>query len=126
MATTSPTRIDDDLYASAKLAGEAQSRSAAQQVAHWARLGREIEASSSISHRETAQVLAGSASYDALTPREQAAVRLVWSDRMAETRAALDLAAEFTDEGRTWVELDDDGNVIERSTAAPSGTTPDH
>lgn len=121
MATTSPTRIDDDLYASARLAGEAQSRSAAQQVAHWARLGREIEASASISQRELARVLAGGATtYDELTPREQAAVRLVWSDLMTEKRAALDLAAEFTEARRTWVELDDDGNVVERGAAPGS------
>ena len=37
MATTSPTRIDDDLFASAKAVGEVMSRSASQQVSHWAR-----------------------------------------------------------------------------------------
>ncbi len=56
MATTSPTRIDDDLYASAKLAGDVQSRSASQQLAHWARIGREIEASASVSHHQIAEV----------------------------------------------------------------------
>jgi len=49
MATTSPTRVDDDLYASAKLVGEVMSRSAAQQLARWARIGRELEASGTVS-----------------------------------------------------------------------------
>ena len=118
MATTSPARIDDELYASAKLAGSVQSRSASQQVAHWARIGREIEASSSISHKEIAAVLAGSRSYDGLDPKEQAVVRAEWSARMDEARAELDLAKDFARAGRTWVELDEKGRVVERSRPA--------
>ena len=115
MATTSPARIDDDLYASAKLAGEAQSRSASQQVAHWARIGREIEASTSISIRAVAEVLAGRRPYDGLDAEEQAVVRAEWAERMRAYREGLDLPRQFEGEGRsTWVELDDDGNVVER------------
>ncbi|HVV29634.1 MAG TPA: hypothetical protein VHC41_02025 [Mycobacteriales bacterium] len=119
MATTSPARIEDDLYASAKLAGDAQSRSASQQVAHWARIGREIQASASISHREIVAVLAGRRSYDGLNAREQAVVRAEWAERMAVYREDLDLAGRFAAEGRTWVELDEDGNVVERDRPAP-------
>lgn len=118
MATTSPVRIDDELYASAKLAGSVQSRSASQQVAHWARIGREIELSSSISYKEIAAVLAGSRSYDSLDPREQAVVRAEWSARMDEARAELDFARDFARAGRTWVELDDRGRVVERGRPA--------
>jgi hypothetical protein len=127
MPTTSPARIDDDLYASAKLAGEVQSRSTSQQVVHWARIGREIEASAAISHREIADVLAGSRSYDSLSPKEQAVVRAEWSVRMDEVRGALDFAEEFAAEGRSWVELDQDGEVVERVArplaARTTGTT---
>jgi hypothetical protein len=118
MATTSPARIDDELYASAKLAGSVQSRSASQQVAHWARIGREIEASSSISQKDIAAVLAGSRSYDRLGAKEQAVVRAAWSARMDEIRSDLDLAEEFAAAGRSWVELDDKGRVVERRGAA--------
>jgi hypothetical protein len=121
MATTSPARIDDDLYASAKLAGEVQSRSASQQVAHWARIGREIEASATISHKDIAEVLAGSRSYDSLTAKEQALVRAEWSTRMDVAREALNFAQRFGAEGRTWVELDDHGAVVERSEATGDG-----
>jgi ParD-like antitoxin of type II bacterial toxin-antitoxin system len=114
MATTSPARIEDDLYASAKLAGDALSRSASQQIAHWARIGREIQASASISHREIADVLAGRGSYDGLDPKEQAVVRAEWAERMAVYREELDLTERFAAEGRTWVELADDGRVTER------------
>jgi hypothetical protein len=120
MATTSPARIDDDLYASAKLAGEAQSRSASQQVAHWARIGREIEASGALSLRDINDVLSGSRSYDGLSAKEQAIVRAEWSARMDEVRSSLNLADEFSAEGRRWVELDANGAVVERSRPAPA------
>ena len=118
MATTSPARIDDDLYASAKLVGAVQSRSASQQVAHWARIGREIEASSAISFKEIAEVLEGSRSYDALGPRDRAIVRAEWSTRMDALRRELNLAQQFVASGRSWVELDDDGNVVVRDAAS--------
>jgi hypothetical protein len=113
LPSTSPARIDDDLYSSAKLVGDLQSRSASQQVVHWARIGREIEASTSISQREIAEVLAGSKPYDGLNAREQAVVRAEWSARMDSHRDALNLAEEFTAAGRTWVELDENGEVVE-------------
>lgn len=74
MATT-PTRIDDELYESAKVVASLMSRSAAQQLAHWARIGREIEAGASVSQRSIAAALAGRLPYDELTPHEQAVVR---------------------------------------------------
>jgi hypothetical protein len=116
LATTSPTRIDDDLYASAKLVGPLMSRSAAQQIAHWARIGREIEAADSVSHRMVADVLAARTDYDTLTAQEQAVVRAEWAERMDARREGLDLAREFADERRTYVELDEQGNVVRRTT----------
>jgi hypothetical protein len=120
MSTTSPARIEDDLYASAKLAGEALDRSASQQIAHWARIGREIQASASISHREIADVLAGSGSYDDLTPKEQAVVRAEWAERMAVYSQGIDLTKEFSAAGRSWVELDAAGKVVKHQKAAPA------
>ncbi|MCU1449632.1 MAG: hypothetical protein JWP02_1802 [Acidimicrobiales bacterium] len=124
MATTSPARIDDDLYASAKLAGDVQSRSASQQVAHWARIGREIEASASISQKDIAEVLGGSRAYDSLNAKEQAVVRAEWAARMDRRREALNFADQFAAEGRTWVELDDRGRVIERTGRTGDGQAP--
>jgi hypothetical protein len=115
MAGTAPTRIDPDVASAAKVAGELLSRSAAQQVNHWARIGRELEASKSISAREIAQVLAGNAPYDALDVREQAVVRAEWTERMTALREGLDLAAELTAAGQDWVDADTDGTVIPRS-----------
>lgn len=117
MATTSPTRIDDELYASAKAAGEVMSRSAAQQIAHWARIGREIETGTS-SHREIARVLAGKTSYDSLSSHDQAVVRARWSERMTGLRESLDLAEELEAAGLGYSELDAKGTVVRRGPAA--------
>ena len=91
------------------------SRSASQQVAHWARIGRELEAAESVSHARIARALAGAQSYDGLNDEEQAAVRAEWSERLTARRERLDLAAESAAAGRTWVELDDDGSVVTRN-----------
>jgi len=126
MATTSPTRVDDDLYASAKLVGDVMSRSAAQQLAHWARIGRELEASGTVSHQDIADVLGGRRSYNNLPAREQAVVRAEWAERMTLVRAGLDLAAEFTAAGDTYPELGPDGQVVRVAPAAraPRRRTP--
>jgi hypothetical protein len=124
MAGTAPTRIDEDVATAAKAVGELLSRSAAQQVNHWARVGRELEASKTVSHQDIAQVLGGRTSYDALNVREQAIVRAEWGERMTALRATLDLAAEFTAAGQGWVEADDQGNVVERSPDAAARKRP--
>lgn len=114
MAATAPTRIDPDVASAAKVAGELLSRSAAQQVNHWARIGRELEASKSVSQRDIASVLAGRASYDALNVREQAVVRAEWNERMTALREGLNLAAELSASGQGWVEADEAGDIVER------------
>ncbi|CCQ15705.1 putative uncharacterized protein [Rhodococcus sp. AW25M09] len=111
MGTTSSLRIDDDLYDAAKVAGSSSSRSASQQIAHWALIGREMELSHRVSARDIADVLAGRARYDDLTPHKQAVVRAEWTEQIESAAAALDFEREFTAEGRAYVESDEDGNV---------------
>lgn len=117
MAKTSPARIDDDLFAAAKLIGPLMSRSAAQQVAHWARIGRELEASSNVSHRDIQAVLSDQKSYDTLPPKEQAIVRAEWAERMAVRIESLDLAAELDAAGQSYAEVDADGNLVRHAAA---------
>lgn len=117
MAST-PTRIDDELYELAKLVGAVMSRSAAQQITHWARIGREIESAEGVSARAVAKVLAQRSSYDELNEKEQAIVRAEWAERIEERREALDIPAELADRGRSWVELDEEGRVVERGVTA--------
>ena len=96
-------------------------RSAAQQVSHWARIGREMERSREIPHREIAAVLNGEAHYDGLDdPRAQAIVRASWAEQMRQWRETLDLEAEFVAKGLPYVELDESGEVVVREPAGPT------
>lgn len=113
--TAMPTRIESDLFDAAKSAGAVMSRSAAQQINHWARIGRELETAQGISHRDIEAVLAGSSGYDSLSAREQAVVRAEWDERIAATRDELNFEAEFIAAGETWVESDAEGRTVVRT-----------
>lgn len=117
-----PTRVSGELFAAAKSSGAVHSRSAAQQIDHWARIGRELEASTGVSQRDVEAVLAGDGSYDALQEREQAIVRGTWDEQIADRLSSLDLEQRFQAAGVEWVEGDDDGNLVTRGAdPAPEG-----
>lgn len=127
MATspTTPTRFDAALFASAQAAGARSHRSAAQQLAHWARLGRELEATAGLSQRDIDRVLAGQISYDDVADREQAAVRTAWREAIDADLASLNLRERFEAEGRTrWSEADEHGNVVVHETADGDADAP--
>lgn len=64
--------------------------------------------------RRVDDVLAGRLHYDRLWSREEhAAVRDAWAARFACRIESLDLIAEFTAKGRSWVGLDDHGRIVE-------------
>ena len=112
MKTSTPVRIDAELYESATSAASVMSRSTAQQITHWARVGRELEASPGVSIDHIAQVLRGNKDYDALGTEEQSVVRAYWAEKMAALTATLRLDEKFATEGRPYVELDESGAVV--------------
>jgi hypothetical protein len=117
--SSTPIRLDAELLAIAKLAGRRQSRSAAQQIAHWARLGREIEASRTISAHAIAAVLVGQQSYDTLDAEDQAVVRAEWTNRLDAVADGIDLASAFKASGRrTWIDIAPDGSIVRREAAS--------
>lgn len=112
---TIPTRVDQELFEAARTAGQLHTRSAAQQIAHWARIGRELEMSPAVTHDQVARVLAGEMSYDSLgSDFAQAVVRAEWGVRIAEHAAALDFEGQLTAAGEPWAEADTAGNVVMR------------
>ncbi|MGO1325456.1 MAG: TA system antitoxin ParD family protein, partial [Brevibacterium aurantiacum] len=50
--SSQPTRLPADVYESAVAAAKAASRTVPQQIAHWARIGREMESSPTVNHRQ--------------------------------------------------------------------------
>jgi len=117
--STMPTRVDRGLFEAARASGALYSRSAAQQLAHWARLGRELEGSPSVTQDAIARVLAGQVPYDDLSDPAQAVVRVEWDDRVAATLAGLDFTEGLHAAGEPWAEADEDGKLVMRDAAPP-------
>jgi hypothetical protein len=109
--TSQPTRLPSDVYESAAAAAALSSRTVPQQIAHWARLGREVEMSPQVNARAVARVLAGADSYDEIGEHEQAIVRSKWDERASKLRSELDYAERFASAGESYSELDDSGEV---------------
>lgn len=112
MASTTPVRIDEGMFAAAQAAASVMSRSAAQQVVHWARIGMELESAPAVDFAAVARALAYGEAYDRLTGDEQAIVRAAWAERIEAATAQLRLDEEFAAEGRGWVEIDADGALV--------------
>lgn len=110
--TSQPTRLPADVYESAAAATLTTSRTVPQQIAHWARIGRELEMSPQVNHRAVTEVLTGTGSYDGLGEHEQAIVREEWADRATTLRSQQNYAAQFAAAGESYSEVDDDGNLI--------------
>lgn len=113
-----PTRISGELFEAAKAAGEIQSRSAAQQLDHWARIGRELEASPMITHGAIDKVLTGQASYDSLPDTAQAVVRVAWDEQISAKLAGLNFEDRLQEVGRPWAEADTEGQTVIRDPSA--------
>lgn len=61
-----------------------------------------------------APVLQGDGSYDALAEPEQAIVRAAWDERCEVVIAALNFEQELVDQGASWAESDDAGDLLIR------------
>ena len=113
---TKPVRIDAEIHAAAERVAGTMSRSVAQQLGHWARIGQHVEAASRVSHARITSVLDGTSDYDdTLNDFEQAAVRAEWAERIEARRKSLDLGRQFDEQGQSWVGLDEAGSVVEHT-----------
>lgn len=126
MEGTHLARVTADVHADATTASEVMDRSVTKQVSHWARIGREVEARTILDTRQRLirETVQDDASlYDSLSPDEQAVVRAIWSQRVDEAAATVDLAADKRAEGRPYATVGDDGQVVivhpDGSTSAP-------
>ncbi len=116
-----PLRLELELTRSAADVARKMSRSLPEQIAHWARIGRELERSPDVSMAEVRKVLNGAAGYDTLPAREQAVVRAAWLERMNELRAALRLDRPAETGPARYAELDEQGRVAIREPKARYG-----
>lgn len=115
-----PTRIAPDVYAAAQQAARQQSRSAAQQIDYWVRIGQGLSLLQSASRRRVEAVLAGTLPMRALRPDERLLVNAELDAGVAVKAQSTPLGAAVAADGVTTVALDEQGRLVEYR---PDGTS---
>ena len=114
------TRVAADLIESAAAEGARQSRSAKQQLDHWARVGRAVSSHQTASRRRIEAALAGRLNTSELSDDEGLVFNAEISAAVEESLTAADYGEALSARGITTVSLNDDGEIVEHR---PDGTT---
>lgn len=114
------TRFAADLVDSAAAEGARQSRSAKQQLDHWARVGRAVSSQHTASRRRVEAALAGQRATSELSVEEGVVFNAEISAAIEESLAQTNYGAVLAGQGITTVALNDDGDLVEHR---PDGTS---
>ena len=106
------TRVAADLMDSAAAEGARQSRSAKQQLDHWARVGRAVSDQHSAARRRVEAALAGGLELGELTAEEGVVFNAEISAAIEESLADTDYGALLSARGITTVALDESGQIV--------------
>src|ERR1700732_3591475 len=113
------TRFAADLVDSATAEGARQSRSAKQQLDHWARVGGAGSPTHTASRRRVEAALAGQLATSELTVEEGVVFNAEISAAIEESLARTHYGAALAGQGITTVALNDAGEIVEHQ---PDGT----
>ncbi|MBN3508436.1 TA system antitoxin ParD family protein [Mycolicibacterium nivoides] len=114
------TRFAADLIDSAAAEGARQSRSAKQQLDHWARVGRAVSSRHSAARRKVEAALAGDIPLRELTAEEGAVFDAEIAASIEESLARADYGKTLAARGITTVALDENGDIVQYR---PDGST---
>jgi hypothetical protein len=114
------TRFSADLVDAATAEGARQSRSAKQQLDHWARVGRAVTTIASTQRTRVEAALAGRLPLDQLTREESIVVNAEITAAIEENVASMHYGQTLAAAGITTVALDDQGRLVEHH---PDGST---
>ena len=115
------TRFAADLLDSAAAEGARQSRSAKQQLDHWARVGRAVSSRHSAARRKVEAALAGELELAELSEEEGVVFDAEISAAIQESLADADYGRVLAGRGITTVAVNEDGEIVEHvPTAARS------
>ena len=115
-----PTRVAADLMDAAAVEGERQSRSAKQQLDHWARVGRAVSAQTSAARRRVEAALAGELDERELSADEQVVLNAELDASISEAARVISFGEVLASRGVTTVALDEHGRLTRYH---PDGTT---
>ncbi len=107
------TRFAADLVDSAAAEGARQSRSAKQQLDHWARVGRAVSATHTASRRRVEAALAGQLATSELTVEEGVVFNAEISAAIEESLARTHYGDVLAAQGITTVALNEAGDIVE-------------
>jgi hypothetical protein len=114
------TRVAADLLDSAAAEGARQSRSAKQQLDHWARVGRAVSSAQTAARRRVESALAGGLDLGELNAEEGAVFNAEITAAVQEKLSASNYGKVLAGRGITTVALNDDGDIVEHR---PDGTS---
>ena len=114
------TRFAADLLDAAAAEGARQSRSAKQQLDHWARVGRAVSSGQTAARRRVEAALAGELELAALSEEEGVVFNAEISASIEEQLSAGDYGRVLAGRGVTTVALNDKGEIVEHR---PDGTS---
>jgi hypothetical protein len=107
------TRVAADLMDSAAAEGARQSRSAKQQLDHWARVGREVSTQQTAARRRVEAALSGELELRELSIEEGAVFNAEIAAAVQENLAESNYGKLLAERGVTTVALDEDGDIVE-------------
>lgn len=107
------TRVAADLMDSAAAEGAQQSRSAKQQLDHWARVGRAVSSQHSAARRKIEAALAGETPLCELSAEEGVVFNAEISAAIDEGLTRVHYGKALAARGITTVALDEDGELVE-------------
>lgn len=107
------TRFAADLLDSAAAEGARQSRSAKQQLDHWARVGREVSSQHTASRRRVEAALAGDLELRELSVEEGVVFNAEIAAAIQENLAESNYGEALAERGITTVALNEAGEIVE-------------
>ena len=118
--TDRPTLVAADLMDAASVVGARQSRSAKQQLDHWARVGRAVSAQKLAARRRVEAALAGEFDERELRAEERVVFNAEIDANIAGAARAIGFGEVLTARGVATVALDEQGRLTRYH---PDGTT---
>ncbi|MDT5146716.1 MAG: hypothetical protein QOC58_1361 [Mycobacterium sp.] len=107
------TRFAADLVDSAAAEGARQSRSAKQQLDHWARVGRAVSSQHTVARRRVEAALAGDLELGELTVEEGVVFNAEIAAAIEEDLAKSSYGDRLANRGVATVALNDAGDIVE-------------
>ncbi|MGA9493299.1 MAG: hypothetical protein WBV80_24055 [Mycobacterium sp.] len=107
------TRVAADLMDSAAIEGARQSRSAKQQLDHWARVGRAVSSQETAARRRVEAALTGDLELRELSVEEGSVFNAEIAASIQENLAESNYGKLLAERGITTVALDENGDIVE-------------